>query len=104
MSRETRTATIKGHVTPSEREVLDEQARRLGMSISTYIRNVMIHHKLPETAINARAIRDLYKVNADMARLGNLLKIAIDEDKPMEGLQMRIEETRQQLKARIEAL
>jgi len=113
MDRIVRTSTIKAHVTAGESEEVAAQARRLGMTVSNYIRNVMVNFRLPDNAINARAIRDLYKVNADLARLGNLLKMAMDdEDFPVprnselapESLFLRMEETRQQLKTKIEKL
>lgn len=106
MDRIVRTATVKAHVTPGERQELTAQAHRLGLTVSGYIRRVMINFRLPESAINARAIRDLYKVNADLARLGNLLKMAMDdEDFPAsESLYQRMEETRRQLKTKIETL
>ncbi|NQV46349.1 MAG: hypothetical protein HQ504_01055 [Rhodospirillaceae bacterium] len=113
MSRIVRTATVKTHITPGERQELMAQAHRLGLTVSDYIRRVMINFRLPESPINARAIGDLYKVNADLARLGNLLKMAMDDDDfPVprnsdlapESLLQRMEEIRRQLKTKIEKL
>jgi len=113
MSKVARISTIKAHVTPGEREELAALAHRLGMTVSNYIRNVMVNFRLPDNAINARAIRDLYKINADLARLGNLLKMAMNDDEfPVpknselapESLLQRMEEVRLQLKTKIEEL
>ncbi|MBT4931869.1 MAG: hypothetical protein HOL66_02825 [Rhodospirillaceae bacterium] len=113
MSKTLRTATVKAHVTPGERQQLVARAHRLGLTVSDYIRRVMINFRLPESAINARSVRDLYKVNADLARLGNLLKMAMDDvDLPVprssdlapESLFQRMEEARQLLKTKIEKL
>lgn len=113
MSKPTRSSTIKSHITLQEREELDAQAKRLGMSVSNYIRNVMINYRLPISAVNASAIRDLYKVNADLARLGNLLKMVMnDNEYPVQidpnlapaSILERLEETRKQLKTKIEEL
>ena len=113
MCKHIRSSTIKAHITKQEREELDAQAKRLGMSASNYIRNVMINYRLPKGAINAAAIRDLYKVNADLARLGNLLKMAMNDNEfPVQSdpklilssLLERLEETQIQLKTKIEEL
>ena len=44
---------------------------------------------------NAQSVRDLMKINADQARLGNLFKLALDEgtDLELEGLMGMIAET-----------
>ena len=61
----------------------------------------------------AQAIRDLLKVNADQARLGNLLLMAIDESDStwspallgrVDGLVVEIRETQAALKAMVKAL
>ncbi len=108
MIKENRTSSVKSHLTPKEYQDVKAWAWRVGLTVSDYIRHVIVNHKLPKGAINARSIGELYKVNADLARLGNLLKMAMNDDenddKPVEELQMRIEETRQQLKSKIEEL
>lgn len=113
MTEQNRTSTIKAHITPSEREALNERAHRLGMTLSDYTRNVMVNFKLPNSAINARAIIELIKINADLARLGNLLKMAMnDDDFPVpvdtnlapEALLQRVDEAQQLLKAKVKGL
>lgn len=67
--------------TPEEKVKVKDLADRLGLSISEFLRNLALGYRLPDPSILAAAdeIRDLLRVNADQARLGNLLKLALDE-------------------------
>ena len=69
------------------------------------IRRVVTGLRLPQPG-NAQAVRDLSKINADLARLGNLFKLALDEgtDLEPEGLASKIAETQALLKSKIRAL
>ena len=42
------------------------------------MRRVVTGLRLPQPG-NAQSVRDLMKINADQARLGNLFKLALDE-------------------------
>jgi|GEM_PF-2899098 len=57
------------------------QAAQFKLSISEMLRRFALGNTLPDpsTFVGAAAIRDLLKVNADQARLGNLPKLAIDK-------------------------
>ncbi|MBF0325868.1 MAG: conjugal transfer protein TraJ [Alphaproteobacteria bacterium] len=57
------------------------QAAQFKLSISEMLRRFALGNTLPDPSAfaGAAAIRELLKVNADQARLGNLLKLAIDE-------------------------
>lgn len=68
-------------------------------------------HRVPPPG-NAKAIEDLLQVNADLARLGNLLKLALDDDawrdpetgSDVEAIVQDIAARRAELKAAILAL
>jgi len=78
--KEKRTFTIKAHVTPEEYARLKYDAGRFSFTMSDYVRRVMTEFKIPQSVVDARAIVDLFKVSADLARLGNLFKMALDDD------------------------
>jgi len=80
MDKEKRTATIKAHVTPEEFARLKFDAGRFNFTMSNYVRRVMTEFKIPQSVVDARAILDLFKVSADLARLGNLFKMALNDD------------------------
>lgn len=80
MTKNKRTSTIKSHLTADEHGSIQQQANCLGLSVSDYIRSVMVNYRVPESRINAGVVRELYKVSADLARLGNLQKMAMNDD------------------------
>jgi len=67
--------------TPEELERVRPQAAQYKLSISEMLRRFALGQHLPNPAdfASAQSIRDLLKINADQARLGNLLKLALDE-------------------------
>jgi len=67
--------------TPEERARVDELSAQLRLSRSELLRRLVLSHPIPkpEDFVAWEGIRDLLKVNADLARLGNLFKLAIDE-------------------------
>ena len=99
----------------------DEMARvqaladQLRLSKSELLRRLAMGYRLPDpnAFAAARAIGDLLTINADQARLGNLLKLAIDEADQdfapsivarIEALIAEIRATQDTLKAGVEAL
>ena len=58
---------------------IDEMASRVNLTRSAFVRRVVTGTSLPAPG-NADAVLDLMKVNADLARLGNLLKLALDDE------------------------
>lgn len=80
MVKEKRTATIKSHVTPEEFARLKFDAGRFNFTMSDYVRRVMTEFKIPQSVVDARAMLDLMAVSADLARLGNLFKMALNDD------------------------
>jgi len=80
VTQEKRTCTIKAHVTTEEYARLKYDAGRFNFTMSDYVRRVMTEFKIPQSVVDARAIIDLFKTSADLARLGNLFKMALNED------------------------
>lgn len=80
MAKEIRTCTIKAHVTPEEYARLKLDAGRFNFTMSDYVRRVMTEFKIPQSVVDARTIIDLFKVSADLARLGNLFKMVLNDD------------------------
>lgn len=107
-----RLVLVKAYLLPEEKARLVALAGRLNLSLSELIRRVMTEARI-ETDARREDIRDLLKVNADLARLGNLLRLALDDpgwrapgrpDADVESLITRIRETQALIKARVAAL
>lgn len=96
---------VKSYWQPEEKTAGIAKAEQLGLSLSEFVRRTATGARLPNVG-HAEAIRDLMKINADLARLGNLLKLAIDEDQPMAVLTLadQIKSTQDLLKQKIREL
>ena len=103
-----RTTTIKSHITAKEKAILLERSKRMRMTMSDYIRRIMINFKLPDAVIDAQVISQLFHINADLARLGNLLKLTLDRTEVDEAkinlLLLDITKTKAALKKHILAI
>jgi len=73
---------IKVWVLPEEKGLIEENARATGRSVSSYLRAVGIGYQ-PQSVLDHRAIEDLAKVNADLGRLGGLLKMWLANDEKL---------------------
>ena len=65
-------------LTDATKAALKAKADKCGLSLSDFIVCAASGRTLPN-AENAQTILDLFKVNADLARLGNLLKLSLDD-------------------------
>ena len=98
---------IKSYFDDDEKARLDALCTQMRLSRSELLRRLVMGRPLPSPADFAawESVRDLLKVNADQARLGNLLKLAIDEagddglSGRLEALRAEIAETQRELKA-----
>jgi hypothetical protein len=72
---------IKTYLNDDERDQLDQLATQTQLSRSELLRRLIVGQRLPnpEQLAGWQHIRDLLKINADLARLGNLFKLALDE-------------------------
>jgi len=75
-----RVRTIKAHVTEEEFARLKYDAGRFNFTMSDYVRRVMMEFKIPQSVVDAEARLEFLRINADLARLGNLFKMALNED------------------------
>lgn len=105
-----RTEPIRAWVTLDEKQEVDALAKKVHLTVSELVRRLVTGRKLPDAARH-EAVIELVKVNADMARLGNLLRMALDDPDftPPEGVNLedlfdRIRSTQSILKVKIEEL
>ena len=103
-------AQIKSYITPSEKAEVTALAKQARLTTSELVRRLVLGQKLPDTNRHL-AVIELVKVNADLARLGNLLRMALSDDEidVPEGLDLEdlfdtIRETQSILKAKIKDL
>lgn len=66
-------------VSAYERAAIDGAADRLGMSTSAYLRSLGLGYQ-PIGHLDNEAAERLEQVNADLSRLGNLLKLWLSDD------------------------
>ncbi len=97
-------------VTPSEKTELKETKDRLHLSMSELTRRLVTNRRLPDSDRHKDVIA-LVKVNGDLARLGNLQRLALaDEDfEPPAGTNLKaifddIRKTQTLLKKKIREL
>lgn len=83
---------VKTYLDNDEKARVDQLADQLHLSTSELLRRLVLGQRLPQASDFAawQGIRDLLKVNADLARLGNLFKLALDEA-PAEELMGRLD-------------
>jgi hypothetical protein len=94
---------IKVLVTPEEKAAIAAKADAHSLSISSYLRRLGL--ALPvESTIDQRAILDLVKINADLGRLGGLIKMWLTTNADFQslsaqGLQRKLETTLSDVRA-----
>lgn len=100
-----RTEQIKAYVTTEEFTLIMESSERAGLSMSEFARRVCLGFRV-ESREDQQARRELLKVNADLGRLGGLLKqtLASGHKEQIYGLLHKIDQLQASLKARIRAL
>ena len=103
-------AQIKAYLTPNEKREVTALANQARLTTSELIRRLVLNQKLPNVRQH-EAVIDLVKINADQARLGNLLRMALmDEDfRPPQNMDLNtlfenIRTTQDILKSKIMAL
>ncbi|MFK7866399.1 MAG: hypothetical protein AB8B77_03060 [Alphaproteobacteria bacterium] len=68
---------VEAYFTEDERDWLNEQSAKLHISRAEMVRRMALGSPLPAFG-KQEAVLDLLKINANLARLGNLLKLALD--------------------------
>nr|WP_320194011.1 CopG family transcriptional regulator [uncultured Desulfobacter sp.] len=73
MKKDKREITLKSYVTQKEYSQIKLLAKQTGFSVSEYIRRILTGQKI-ESRLDQEAFLSALKVNADLGRLGGLLK------------------------------
>lgn len=71
-------------VSEEERRVIKSKSAMVGHSLSSYLRSLGMGYSPPSRVDNDK-VRELMSVNADLARLGNLLKLWLSDDEKARG-------------------
>ena len=102
----------KSYLAESERQELARLCDQTGLSQSELIRRLIVGAKLPSPQDRAgwEDIKEILSVNADIARLGNLFKLALDEEQgasrtlKLGSIAGQIDEARAELKGLVIAI
>ena len=70
---------VTTYITPEEKENLVTLAKKTNLTVSAFIRRSVTGVRLPEARYH-KDLEKLLKIAADMARLGNLFKMALDDE------------------------
>lgn len=70
---------MKIYITPEEKAHLQELAKRTEVSLSDLGRRLLVGRPVPDQQ-SKKDLMELLKCNADLARLGNLFKMALDNE------------------------
>ena len=96
---------LKFRATPEEAEQLKTLAQAHAMSLSEYLRQAGLMQEI-KSRTEIETTLELAKMNADQARLGNMLKLAIDSEneKEIERLIAEVRRTQQTIRETLEAI
>jgi len=70
---------IKVYCLPEERAEIEANARRAGVSVAHYLREVGQGYQV-KGVMDYQYVRELVRVNGDLGRLGGLLKLWLTDD------------------------
>jgi hypothetical protein len=70
---------LKTYVTDLEYDCIKKAADQAKISISKYVRQVCLG-SAPRSKVQHEAVLALLRVNQDLSRLGNLFKLAVDQE------------------------
>ncbi len=91
---------IKTYLTEEEFGEIQAQAKRAGLSLSKFVSRLSLGYQVPSLE-NHQARRELLKINADLGRLGGLLKQALAngaEPQQVKALLKQIDDRQNELK------
>ncbi|HGX5022134.1 TPA: conjugal transfer transcriptional regulator TraJ [Escherichia coli] len=96
---------IKVYCLPDEKAQIQENAEASGLSVASFIRKVAMGYQV-ESMVDIEQVVELSRVNADLGRLGGLLKLWLANDPRtvdfssslIKTLLAKIESTRQELR------
>ncbi len=61
-------------VLPEEKDAIEQNARKAGLSVAAYLRNVGLGYRITGI-IDNKHVEELSRINGDLGRLGGLLKL-----------------------------
>jgi len=70
---------LKVYCLPEERELIESNAKRSGLSVARYLREVGQGYQV-RGVVDAQQVRELARINGDLGRLGGLLKLWLTDD------------------------
>ena len=102
---------IMVRVTPEEKAEIHAQAETCALSAPAFLRNLGLGYEVAGV-LDQKAILELLLINADLGRLGGLLKMWLTNEERLEafsaeevrGLLGKIEATQEAIRAKVEAL
>jgi len=77
--RETRDKRLRVPVLYCEEVEIKDKAREVGLPVAEYLRNLGLGYQVP-SVIDNRQVDALLKINADLGRLGGLIKLWLTND------------------------
>mgnify|MGYP001425777714 CR=1 FL=1 len=78
--RTKRDKRLRVPVLPEEEMMIKTKATEAGLTIAEYLRNLGMGYSVP-SAIDNRQVDALLKINADLGRLGGLIKLWLTNDR-----------------------
>lgn len=70
---------LRVSVFPNETQAIEENAKRAGMGVARYLREVGQGYKIIDV-VDYEHVRELARINGDLSRLGGLLKLWLTDD------------------------
>lgn len=78
--RERRDKKLRVPVLPREERAIKSKAQECGLTVAEYLRNLGLGYNVP-SVIDNRQVDSLLKINADLGRLGGLIKLWLTDDR-----------------------
>jgi hypothetical protein len=109
-TRRKRSRHLRVPVHDEEAEVIEAQARAVGMTLAAYLRAVGAGYR-PRAVVDHDRVHEMLRINGDLGRLGGLLKLWLSDDPKLNAFDRgqvrqailsalrRIEETQAELRA-----
>lgn len=98
---------LTAYLAPDEYETIKAAASQARLSVSNYVRLVCLGHQ-PKSKVDQEAVLALLQVSNNLSRLGNLLKLTLDQSNVDEAKVYRlidsIQETKEILNEKIKAI
>ena len=80
IGKERRDKKLRVPVLPIEEAEIKNKATDAGLPVAEYLRNLGLGYQVP-SIVDSRQVDSLLKINADLGRLGGLIKLWLTNDK-----------------------